>query len=87
MDKEINNINIFGKLLPNKKFQKILLRISPATVQDYSMIKFGTSCRRKLFRTHSITMRESSSISGKLTLTIKNISSNSAKDTNNKIEK
>ena len=35
MDKEINNINIFGKLLPEKKFQKILLRISPAKVQDY----------------------------------------------------
>ena len=35
MDKEINNIKFFGKLLPKKKFQKILLHISPATVQDY----------------------------------------------------
>ena len=35
MDKEINNVNIFGKLLPDKKFQKNLLCISPATVQDY----------------------------------------------------
>ena len=39
MDKEINNINNFGKLLPKKKFQKILLHISPAKVQDYLMIK------------------------------------------------
>ena len=35
MNKEINNVNIFGKLLPKKKFQKIVLRISPAKVQDY----------------------------------------------------
>ena len=34
MDKEINNTNIFGKLLPDKKFQNILLHISPAKVQD-----------------------------------------------------
>ena len=39
MDKEINNANIFGKLLPDKKFRKILLCIPPATVQDYWMIK------------------------------------------------
>ena len=38
MNKEINNANIFGKLWPNKKFRKILLCISLATVQDYSMI-------------------------------------------------
>ena len=35
MDKEINNANIFRKLLPDKKFQNILLCISQATVQDY----------------------------------------------------
>ena len=35
MDKQINNANIFGKLLPAKKIHKILLHISPATVQDY----------------------------------------------------
>ena len=39
MDKEINNINIFRKLLPEKKIQNILLHISPAIVQDYLMIK------------------------------------------------
>ena len=39
MDKEINITNIFRKLLPDKKFQKNLLCISPATVQDYQMIK------------------------------------------------
>ena len=35
MNKEINNVNIFGELLPNKKIYKILLYISSATVQDY----------------------------------------------------
>ena len=35
MDKKLSNINIFGKLLPEKKFRKILLHISLAKVQDY----------------------------------------------------
>ena len=35
------------------------------------MIKFGSLYRRKLLRTHSISMSESSSISGKLTPIIK----------------
>ena len=35
------------------------------------MIKFGSLCCRKLLRTHSISMSESSSISGKLTPIIK----------------
>ena len=34
MYKEINNVNIFGKLSPDKKLRKILLYISSAKVQD-----------------------------------------------------
>ena len=40
MNKEINNIKIFGKLLPVEKVWKILLYISPATVHDTYMIIF-----------------------------------------------
>ena len=40
MHKEVNNIYIFGKLLPEQRVWKILLYISPATVHDTLMIIF-----------------------------------------------
>ena len=83
-DKEINNTNIFGKLLPDKKFWKILLRISLATVQDYWMIKLVVYLTETDWNTFKHNVRKQFHFR-QTTTDNQNISGNSAEDTNNKI--
>ena len=86
MNKEINNTNIFRKLLPNKKFRKFLLHISLAKVQDYQWLNQWF----KLPETaqNSFNCNERKQFHFRQTNTDnQNISSNSAEDTNNKFKK
>ena len=80
MHKEINNINIFGKIIARQKNMKNFIIYITGNSSGYLNDQFGSLYCRKLFRTHSNTNVKEQFNFQKTTTENQNISKDSADD-------